>query len=463
LPKLLLLKIEQKVPIYRRVKQELNSDEVDEKNNFQKFQAPRGTDNISVEDSKFMRYIRKIFFKLAEERGFEEVFIPAFEDVELFKRSVGEGTDIVEKEMFLLEERKEGQEKKFALRPEATAGICRKYIESGWVNLPQPVKVFFFGEVFRAERPQAGRFRQFYQLDLETLGSKSPVSDVEIIKFAWDFLEKLGLKNLRLEINSIGCPKCRPKYIENLRAHFESYEKSLSEESKARMKKNILRILDSKDEKDIRVANLAPRSTDFLCPECKEHFDSVKNSLKNSNINFEINHKLVRGLDYYTKTTFEIMPYDDFEGPKSSLAGGGRYDNLLEMIGGRSTSAVGMAMGVERIMAELKSQGIEPKFAKKRVYVAFIGKEAESESVKLSATLQSAGFKVLKPSASLGISAQFKEANKLGVEWVVMLGEHEIETNTLILKELKTGVQSVILREKVIEELVSKFQVEDDE
>ncbi|GAB4140820.1 MAG: histidine--tRNA ligase [Patescibacteria group bacterium] len=453
------------MPIYRRVKQ--NSDFTNEteilQNNYHKFQAPRGTDNISLEESKLIRFIRKIFFKLAEERGFEEVFIPSFEDVELFKRSVGEGTDIVEKEMFLLEDRKEGQEKKFALRPEATAGICRKYIESGWISLPQPVKVFFFGEVFRAERPQAGRFRQFYQLDLETIGSKSPVSDVEIIKFSWDFLEKLGLKNLRLEINSIGCLKCRPKYMKNLKTHFESYEKSLSEESKNRMKKNMLRVLDSKDEKDIRVANLAPRMIDFLCPECKDHFDSVKNSLKALNINFELNHKLVRGLDYYTKTTFEIMPYDDFEGPRSSLIGGGRYDNLIENLGGRETPAVGAGMGVERIMQELKLQKIEPKLEKKRVYIAFIGKEAESESIKLSATLQSAGFKVLKPSAQLGISAQFKEANKLGVSWVIMLGEHEIETNTLILKELKTGIQSVILREKIIEDLASKFQVEDDE
>jgi histidyl-tRNA synthetase len=309
------------------------------------FQAPRGTQDILPAEQPYWRYIQKAAEATAALYGYERIDTPVFEEAGLFVRTVGEGTDIVEKEMYTFEDHGGGQ---MTLRPEGTAPVCRAYIENGMASLPQPVKLYYQAPIFRYERPQAGRYRQHHQFGFEAIGDGDASLDAEMIDMAWRFFQTLGLQNLTLQINSIGCPNCRPAYLAKLKEYYAGHKEELCGDCKVRLDKNTLRLLDCKKPTCQPFGADAPRSIDNLCPECAAHFEQLKRNLTTLKLPFEINSSMVRGLDYYTKTVFEIQPEE--ERGQSTIAGGGRYDGLIEELGARHTPAVGFATGIERII-----------------------------------------------------------------------------------------------------------------
>ena len=348
------------------------------------YQAPRGTTDILPKEQAYWRYIEQKMVDVCKLYGYERIDTPAFEDTGLFARSIGEESDIVKKEMYTFEDRGGN---KVTLRPEGTAPVCRAYIEHGLHNLPQPVKLYYFAAIFRYERPQAGRYRQHYQFGYEAIGDGDPTLDAEVIDMAWQFFQSLNLQHLSLQLNSIGCKQCRPAYLTALKDYYADCTADLCPDCKTRLKRNPLRLLDCKKPSCQQVANSAPRSVDHLCPECDTHFNQLQKYLGLLGLPFEINHRLVRGLDYYTKTVFEIQP--EAEGAQSTLGGGGRYDDLIEELGGKPTPAIGFAAGIERIILNLKKQNIPvPLLPRPQVFIAFIGDEARDEAIKLAATLR---------------------------------------------------------------------------
>ncbi len=306
------------------------------------YRAPRGTSDILPGEQGYFRYIEERAASLCQLYGYERIDTPVFEDARLFVRTIGPGTDIVEKETYTFDDRS-GQA--MTLRPEGTAPICRAYIEHGMHNLPQPVRLYYFASIFRYERPQKGRYRQHQQFGVEAIGDGDPALDAEVIDVAWQFFDSLGLRNLSLQLNSIGCKLCRPVYLEELKGHYSAHVDRLCPDCKARLRKNPLRLMDCKKPSCQDIAQSAPRSIEHLCSQCKEHFESVVKYLLILGIPFEKNHRLVRGLDYYTKTVFEIQPQGE-EGAQSAVGGGGRYDDLIEELGGKPTPAIGFAVGV---------------------------------------------------------------------------------------------------------------------
>lgn len=295
------------------------------------YQAPRGTSDILPQEQAYWRYIEQKAVNICQLYGYGRIDVPTFEDTELFSRSIGKGTDIVEKEMYTFED-KGGN--KITLRPEGTAPVCRAYLEHGMHNLPQPVKLYYIASIFRYERPQAGRYRQHYQFGGEAIGEDDPALDAEVIDMAWHFFSSMNLDNLSLIINSIGCKKCRPEYLSALKTYYADYTQELCSDCKTRLKRNPLRLLDCKQPQCQQLASSAPKSIDHLCPQCDEHFNRLKRYLGLLGLPFELNHRLVRGLDYYTRTVFEIQPEE--EGAQSTLGGGGRYDDLIEELGGQA-------------------------------------------------------------------------------------------------------------------------------
>ncbi len=308
------------------------------------FQAPRGTNDLLPQDQKYWRYIESKAVDLARQYGFGRIDTPVFEDANLFVRSVGEGTDIVEKEMYTFEDRGGDQ---VTLRPEGTAPVCRAYLEHGMHNLPQPVRMYYFCPVFRYERPQAGRFREHHQFGVEVLGDADPSVDAEVIELAWRLMLSLGLKDTSLLVNSIGDTECRPAYVGELKNYYQGHESKLCAECRQRLDRNPLRLLDCKVETCRALGDEAPRSSDNLCQACQDHWSSLRGYLNAVAIPYEIDHRLVRGLDYYSRTVFEIQPLEG--GAQSTICGGGRYDGLIESLGGRSTPGIGFATGMERL------------------------------------------------------------------------------------------------------------------
>ncbi len=317
------------------------------------YRAPRGTSDILPKEQAYWRYIEQMVVNVCQLYGYQRIDAPAFEDTQLFSRSVGEETDIVEKQMYTFEDRGGN---KLTLRPEGTAPVCRAYLEHGLHNLPQPVKLYYIASIFRYERPQAGRYRQHYQFGYEAIGDDDPALDAEVIDMAWQFFLSLNLHRLSLQLNSIGCKKCRPSYLTVLKDYYANYTHDICSDCKTRLKRNPLRLLDCKKPLCQQIAVSAPRSIDYLCPQCETHFNQLKNYLSLLELPFEINHCLVRGLDYYTRTVFEIQP--EAEGAQSTLGGGGRYDDLIEELGGKPTPAIGFAAGIERIILNLKKQDV---------------------------------------------------------------------------------------------------------
>jgi histidyl-tRNA synthetase len=404
------------------------------------YRAPRGTSDILPQEQAHWRYIEQKVLDICQLYGYERIDVPAFEDTSLFSRSVGEGTDIVDKEMYTFEDRGGNS---LTLRPEGTASICRAYIQHGMQNLPQPVKLYYLASIFRYDRPQAGRYRQHYQFGGEAFGDDDPALDAEVIDMAWHFFLSLGLRNFSLQLNSIGCKECRPGYIAALKDYYVNHVQSLCPDCKIRLKKNPLRLLDCKKPACLKIAASAPGNAEYLCPRCDEHFNRLKRYLELLDIPFTVNHCLVRGFDYYTRTVFEIQP--EAEGAQSALCGGGRYDDLIEELGGKPTPALGFAAGIERIIINLKEQGIPiPPLPRPQVFIAHLGDEAREEAIKLAATLRRKGIGVIEATANKSLKAQLRQANSLGVRYAVIIGEEEIKANRVTLRDMTTARQETI-------------------
>ncbi len=400
----------------------------------------RGTTDILPQEQAYWRHIEQKASHICQLYGYERIDTPAFENTRLFARSIGEETDIVEKEMYTFEDRGGNQ---LTLRPEGTAPVCRAYVEHGMHNQPQPVKLYYLAPIFRYERPQAGRYRQHYQFGYEAIGDDDPVLDAEVIDMAWQFFDSLKLKRLSLQLNSIGCRQCRPDYLAILRQHYAQHRADLCPECRLRLERNTLRLLDCKKPRCQQLAQAAPKSIDYLCPECEEHLAQLKKYLEQLELPFVVNHCLVRGLDYYTRTVFEIQP--EAGGAQSTIGGGGRYDDLIEELGGKPTPAVGFACGIERIILNLKKQKAAiPPLPRPKLFIAHAGDKARDEGVKLAARLRWAGIGVLQASSSKSLKAQLRQANNFGAHYAVIIGEHELEAGTVILRNMTTAKQETI-------------------
>ncbi len=411
------------------------------------YKAPRGTVDILPEEQRYWRFVETSAVSLCRLYGYQRLDTPAFEDAQLFTRSIGQGTDIVTKEMYTFEDRSGNV---LALRPEGTAPVCRAYLEHGMDNLPQPVKLYYMAAIFRYERPQAGRYRQHYQFGFEAVGDGDPVLDAEIIEMAWKYFETLGIDGLNLYVNSIGCKACRPRYLEELKRYYASHVQGLCADCKSRFDKNPLRLLDCKQSVCYEVTEAAPKSTDYLCRECLVHFESVVGYLEALEIPFELSHRLVRGLDYYTKTVFEIQPPG--EGAQSALGGGGRYDDLIDELGGKPTPAIGFASGMERVVLNLKKRKIAvPEPSVPPVFIAYLGNEAKLEAAKLASTLRRREVPAVLATGDRSLKAQLRQANGLGAGYTAIIGENEVKVGKVTLRNMGTGEQETLAPEALIQ------------
>ena len=404
------------------------------------YQAPRGTSDILPQEQAYWRFVEEAAQNISRLYGYERIDTPVFEDTGLFVRSVGEDTDIVAKEMYTFTDRGGN---KVTLRPEGTAPVCRAYLENGLSNQTKPVRLYYLAPIFRYDRPQAGRYRQHHQFGYEAIGDGDPALDAEVIDMAWRFLKSLGLKKLSLKLNSIGCKKCRPEYLVALKGYYADYNQELCPDCRKRLLANPLRLLDCKRPTCQNLAAAAPKSTEHLCPECREHFGQLQRYLKKLKLPFEPDHRLVRGLDYYTRTVFEIQP--EAEGAQNTLGGGGRYDDLIEELGGKPTPAVGFAAGLERIILNLKKQAIAPPpLPRPAVFIAHLGGKARDEAIKIAATLRQGGIGVIQSVGEKSLKAQLRQANNLKAGYAVIIGEEEVKSGTVILKDMTTSEQQTV-------------------
>ena len=400
----------------------------------------KGTADVLPSDSYKWQFVKRLFLDTARLYGFNEIRIPTFEDKRLFIRSVGDTTDVVQKEMYSFTDQG-GRE--LALRPEGTAGVNRAVIESGLINGALPVKLAYNLSCFRAEKPQAGRMREFHQLGMELFGSASPSADAEIISFVDHFFGVLGIKNVSLEINSIGCPHCRKNYHAALKAYFEERKEHLCETCLGRLEKNPLRILDCKNPECHEIAKDAPVVLDYLCDDCRAHFEGLKKRLDTLNISYTVNPRIVRGLDYYVRTVFEFVSGD--LGAQSTICGGGRYDGLLGSLGGADQPGIGYAMGVERLLMVMKAQGIEiPAPASCDLYIGSMGEEASVKALGLAASLREEGFSAECDIIGRSVKAQMKYADKIGARYSMILGDNELAENKAKIKNMATGETSEV-------------------
>jgi|TARA_B100002003_G_scaffold138777_1_gene128437 histidyl-tRNA synthetase len=404
------------------------------------YQAPRGTSDILPQEQAYWRYLEQKAVNICRLYGYQRIDTPVFEDTSLFVRTTGEYTDIVQKEMYTFNDQGGNR---LTLKPEGTAPICRAYIQHGFHNLPQPVKLYYFSPIFRYDRPQAGRYRQHHQFGCEAIGDDDPALDAEIIGVAWRLYRSMNLGSLSLQLNSIGCKECRPGYLKALVDHYSSHIKELCSDCKVRLTNNPMRLLDCKKPSCQPIAQSAPGNSEYLCSDCAEHFAKVRKYLALLEIPFEVSHRLVRGFDYYSRTVFEVQP--EAGGSQSSLGGGGRYDGLIEALGGKPTPAVGFATGIERIMLNLKNQDIAvPSLAGPQVFIAHVGEEARGEAMKLASRLRLADIGVVEAIGSKSLKAQLRQANSLAVRHTVIIGDRETETGTVILRDMTTAQQATI-------------------
>lgn len=395
----------------------------------------KGTQDVLPSDTYKWQFVERLFLDTAKLYGFNEIRIPTFEDKSLFIRSVGDTTDVVQKEMYTFTDLG-GRE--LALRPEGTAGINRAVIESGLINEALPVKLCYDISCFRAEKPQAGRFREFHQLGMELFGSHSPAADAEVIAFVSDFFNTLGLTNISLEINSIGCPNCRKNYHAALKEYFEARKADLCDTCLTRLDKNPLRILDCKSPVCKEIAKDAPIGLDYLCDECREHFEGLKKRLDALGIAYTVNPRIVRGLDYYTKTVFEFVSGDI--GAQSTVCGGGRYDGLIKSLGGADQPGIGYAMGIERLLMVLEAQGIQiPKPSPCDLYIASMGENASVFAMKLASDLRNEGFAAESDLIGRSLKAQMKYADKIGAKYSMVIGDDELAAGKAKVKNMATG------------------------
>lgn len=411
--------------------------------------APRGTKDILPDTVGDWNYVEGEIRELCRRFGYSEIRTPIFEHTELFQRGIGEGTDVVDKEMYTFTDR---GERSITLRPENTASAVRAYLQNKLYAQSNLVKLFYIGSMFRYDRPQAGRMREFHQFGVEALGEANPAVDAEVILLAMNLLEGLGLKDLELSINSVGCPKCRSKYRTMLQDFFRDKLEDLCEDCRSRFERSPLRILDCKKDSDKPYMADAPKITDCLCEECADHFAKLKELLTSAGISFTHDPRLVRGLDYYTKTAFEIK-YPPL-GAQSAVAGGGRYDGLIEEMGGNPTPAVGFATGLERLLLALESQNLLPeKNRSVDAYVVALGETAQAEGFKLLNSLRQQGLSAAMDFAGRSMKAQMKQANKLGAKYSVILGEDEIAEGVVMLRSMEDSSQVKVPMNQVAEKI----------
>lgn len=428
-----------------------------------KYQSLTGMHDILPEDQIYFKRVQKVVESVANSYTFEKIETPILEFAEVFQKAVGDDTDIVGKEMYSF--RTKGGDL-VALRPEGTAGVMRSYLEHGMHNLPQPVKLWYIGPFFRYERPQAGRFRQFHQFGFEAIGDASPSIDSQIIQMSYDVLKELGFKNLTIEVNSIGDSECRPYFKKILTSYFKSRRSSLCSDCQRRLKENPLRILDCKEEKCQRVKAGAPQMIDHLCEKCHAHFKEVLEFLDELELPYTLNPYLVRGLDYYTKTVFEIVETGPAQDGSTdgktlgSLTGGGRYDNLSKMLGGRETPSCGSAAGIERIISLMKAKEMKtgPKQEEPKIFLAQLGQLAKRKSMKLFEEFRAAKIPVAESFSKDSLKAQLRTANKLNIRWVLIFGQKEALEDFITLRDMDTGTQREIKFDKVVQEMKNKIK-----
>jgi histidyl-tRNA synthetase len=410
------------------------------------YNAPRGTTDILPEEQPYWRYVEQKAAAICQLYGYDRIDSPIFEDTRLFIKGSGDTTDIVQKEMYTFDDRGGNS---LTLKPEGTPSVCRAYLEHGYNNLPQPVKLYYVSPIFRYERPQAGRYRQHHQFGCEALGEEDASLDAEIIDMSWQFLVCLGLRRISLYINSIGCPDCRPNHLKALREFYAGYVDKLCPDCKVRLEKNVLRLLDCKQPACVEIAAQAPRSIDYLCTLCKGHFQQLQDHLSTIEIPFEVNHCLVRGFDYYTRTVFEIQPEE--EKAQSTLVGGGRYDGLIETLGGKPTPGIGFATGMERIILNLKREGVTvPPIPSPPVFIAWMGEPARTQAIRLAAELRRKGTGVLITTSARSFKAQLRQANNLKISRTVIIGDEEVKTGTVILRDMTTSEQKTVKPSELI-------------
>ncbi len=421
-------------------------------------QTPRGTRDILPQEQKYWEYVVETGKQVIRGFGFQRIDTPIYEEKKLFERAVGDETDIVQKEMFELKARSAGHQ--YVLRPEATATLCRAYIEHGMRSWPKPVKLFTVGPYFRYERPQAGRWRQHHQFSIEAFGSTSPVTDAEVLFMLHSLFSDLGLEEFTLQINSLGEPKERKEYIKLLKDHYRRNRSKLCKDCKERLKTNPLRVLDCKEEKCLQVSNTAPRLLDHLGDESRTHFETVLAMLDDLKVPYEVTPGLVRGLDYYRQTVFEFVGKATQERPALTFAGGGRYDNLVKALGGRDTPGVGAGVGVERVIEQVKAEGIELTITDApQIFVAHLGEAAKVEALQLLRELQQAEIPFAESLDRDGMQVQLKAADRINAQWTLIVGHKEVIDKTVILRSMESGMQEVIARADLIEELHERLSM----
>ena len=420
-----------------------------------KFQAPRGMRDILPDEQIYWERVKQVIKNLARAYGFKRLDTPILEAADLFIKGTGLYTDIIERELYNLKTKRGDQ---LSLRPEFTPAVMRAYLENGLSSWPQPVKLYAIGPIFRYARPQKGRYRQSYQANFEIIGQQDPVLDAQLIQLFFSISKELSLKNLTVQINSIGCSNCRPIYRKKLVSFYRSRKKQLCSNCQKRFQQNPLRLLDCQESKCQRLAQEAPQIIDQLCDDCHNHFKNVLEFLDELALPYILNPYLVRGLDYYTKTVFEIWPEGE-EGRQISLAGGGRYDNLIKLLGGKDTPAVGFAMGLDRIIDLMKARDIKisPR-TRPVIFLVQLGDLAKKKSLKLFEELRKSGLETASSFSRDTIKAQLKTADKLEVRFALILGQKEVLDETVIIKDMVSGIQETVPLAKIIKEIKKKLR-----
>ena len=444
----------------RRKKIQNNPEPKEEKSprRFKKFSRLRGMKDILFDEYKYWDLAIKKASELAKVYGFERVETPVLESLELYERSTGKSTDIVTKEMYTFQD-KNGE--KVALRPEATPGLVRTFVENGMFNLPQPVKMFWLGPCFRHDRPQSGRYRQFHQFDLEIFGELSPIADALLILVAYNFFKELQI-DTQVQVNSIGCSECRKTYVEKLVEFYKERGKraKLCNDCKKRLVKNPLRLLDCKEEGCIEAREDAPQIVDYLCDDCKNHFIKVLEYLDEFDIAYNLNPYLVRGLDYYNRMVFEFWAADEADKSKGqmSLGGGGRYDDLIEYMGGRPTPACGFGLGMERTIMKIKDKNIPIKNDEDYiVFIAQLGDQAKRKAFLLFEELRKSGYRVRQAFTKDSLKVQLEDANRLGAKLTLILGQKEIMDKTILIRDMESGIQEIVDYKKINSEIEKRI------
>ena len=414
-------------------------------------QKIKGTMDLFPRDTALFRHIETVMRQEAARYGYGEIRTPTFENTDLFVRGVGEGTDVVQKEMYTFADRDENRS--ISLRPEGTASVVRALIEHGKFSEPLPQKYYYIGSFFRHEAPQAGRSREFFQFGTEMFGAATPAADAAAIAVAASVFRRLGLRSVRLHLNSIGCSECRPLYRDALVRHFSAHESELCDTCKTRLQKNPLRLLDCKSPICSAIAKGAPRTTDYLCSDCKGHFDTLQGLLTDMDIPFVLDTGIVRGLDYYTRTVFEFIA----EGiaAQSTVCGGGRYDALVPSLGGPAMPAVGFGMGITRVILALHQEGIaDPELPTPTLYIAALGETAQAKAAAMVEALRRQGIYAEFDTMGRSLKAQMKYAGKLGARYVLLLGENELQAGKAPLRDMANSEQRDIALSELAKELM---------